>query len=223
MWILSALIRFEMKDQPGYRVIHLLFCPTRCEVWNPRLSAPKLTSDAQVLQMRSTTECGYLDGEGPEGLGHLRQIYLYHSRDARGRGVWILHLPLWSRCRQHLCVPFSATRVVHVLSSHPRCIESAAQWKCVLPCRADVVVVNPATGRDSREVSAAIAERLWADVQSAAHAESQDRSATEVAVSYVPSQGAAAKAVTEALALFRWASRQGSVWPAPPAALIWVQ
>ena len=50
------------------------------------------------MQMRTTTECNYLEGEGPEGMGPLRQILLYHSQDAaRGRSVWALHLPVESR------------------------------------------------------------------------------------------------------------------------------
>lgn len=36
------------------------------------------------LQLRTTTECGYLeeDGGGAEGLGRLRHLALFHSADA---------------------------------------------------------------------------------------------------------------------------------------------
>jgi hypothetical protein len=36
------------------------------------------------LQLRTTTECGYLeeDGGGSEGLGRLRHLALFHSADA---------------------------------------------------------------------------------------------------------------------------------------------
>ena len=47
--------------------------------------------------MKTTTECGYLEGGGPEGLGALRQVLLYHSQDSKGRAVWALHMPADSR------------------------------------------------------------------------------------------------------------------------------
>jgi hypothetical protein len=49
-------------------------------------------------QYADTTRCSYLEGEGPEGLGPLRYITLYHSADAgRGRGVYCLLLPAAAR------------------------------------------------------------------------------------------------------------------------------
>ncbi|KAK9798895.1 hypothetical protein WJX73_003389 [Symbiochloris irregularis] len=49
--------------------------------------------DMAELQAKTTTECDYLAGEGPEGMGPLRHIALYHSHDpARTKGVFVLHL-----------------------------------------------------------------------------------------------------------------------------------
>ena len=50
-------------------------------------------------QMKTTTECSYLEGEGPEKIGaYLRHFGLYESRDlARSRSVLGLSLPAESR------------------------------------------------------------------------------------------------------------------------------
>ncbi len=49
--------------------------------------------------MKTTTECDYLSGEGPEGMGALRHLALYKSHDvARGRAVYALRLPLENKC-----------------------------------------------------------------------------------------------------------------------------
>ena len=49
-------------------------------------------------QARTTTECDYLMGEGPEGLGALRHLTLYQSLDAaHSRGVFVLHMPVEQR------------------------------------------------------------------------------------------------------------------------------
>jgi hypothetical protein len=48
--------------------------------------------------MRTTTECAYLGGGGPDGLGALRFAGLYASWDAaRTRAVFALHLPVDAR------------------------------------------------------------------------------------------------------------------------------
>ena len=50
------------------------------------------------VQMRTTTECGYLDGGGADGLGALRFAALYGSWDAaRARAMFALHLPMDAR------------------------------------------------------------------------------------------------------------------------------
>ena len=36
----------------------------------------------QDFQMKTSTECGYLDEEGPDGLGPLRYVAMYSSWDA---------------------------------------------------------------------------------------------------------------------------------------------
>lgn len=49
--------------------------------------------------MRTTTECEYLGGGGPDGLGALRFAALYASWEAtRARAVFALHLPMDARC-----------------------------------------------------------------------------------------------------------------------------
>jgi hypothetical protein len=51
------------------------------------------------VQMKTTTECDYLSGEGPEGMGALRHLALYKSHDvARGRAVYALRLPVENKC-----------------------------------------------------------------------------------------------------------------------------
>lgn len=46
-----------------------------------------------IVQARTTTEHGYLESSGPEGMGPLRHVALYQSLDhARGRGAMVLHL-----------------------------------------------------------------------------------------------------------------------------------
>ena len=48
--------------------------------------------------MRTTTECGYLDGGGADGLGALRFTALYGSWDStRARAVFALYLPMDAR------------------------------------------------------------------------------------------------------------------------------
>lgn len=56
-------------------------------------------ADRQILacadanQAKTTTECDYLVGDGPEGMGPLRHIALYHCHDpGRSKGVFVLHL-----------------------------------------------------------------------------------------------------------------------------------
>ncbi|KAK9830879.1 hypothetical protein WJX81_001263 [Elliptochloris bilobata] len=54
--------------------------------------------DRAELEMRTTTECAYLSGDGPDGLGALRYAALYASWDAtRARAVFALHLPMDAR------------------------------------------------------------------------------------------------------------------------------
>jgi hypothetical protein len=49
-------------------------------------------------QYADTARCGFLEGDGPEGLGPLRYIALIHSADpGRGRGVFALLLPATGR------------------------------------------------------------------------------------------------------------------------------
>lgn len=59
------------------------------------------------LQSRNCTQCSYLEGEGPDGLGpHLRHVALYHSTDGnRGRSVFCLLLPATKQCLVVVCVP----------------------------------------------------------------------------------------------------------------------
>lgn len=48
--------------------------------------------------MRTTTECSYLAGAGPEGMGPLQHVALFHSHDtSRGRGVYALAMPMEHR------------------------------------------------------------------------------------------------------------------------------
>lgn len=50
------------------------------------------------LLMKTTTECPYLEGDGPEGLGPMRYVVLFHSSDpAHGKGVYCLLLPALQR------------------------------------------------------------------------------------------------------------------------------
>ena len=57
---------------------------------------------ACVLQMRTTTECSYLAGAGPEGMGPLQHVALFHSHDtSRGRGVYALAMPMEHRSASH--------------------------------------------------------------------------------------------------------------------------
>lgn len=60
-----------------------------------------------LVQGKTATECSYLEGGGPDGLGSsLRHITLYHSSDgARGRGVLCLLLPPLKRCLIVVVVP----------------------------------------------------------------------------------------------------------------------
>eukprot|EP00878_Enallax_costatus_P032361 GHUV01035561.1.p1 GENE.GHUV01035561.1~~GHUV01035561.1.p1 ORF type:complete len:215 (+),score=72.36 GHUV01035561.1:151-795(+) len=59
------------------------------------------------LQSKTATECSYLEGGGPDGLGpSLRHIALYHSSDgARGRALFCLMLPPIKRCLLVVVVP----------------------------------------------------------------------------------------------------------------------
>jgi hypothetical protein len=59
------------------------------------------------LQSRAVTQCAYLEGEGPDGLGpHLRHVALYHSSDGnRGRSVYCLLMPATRQCLVVVCVP----------------------------------------------------------------------------------------------------------------------
>ena len=53
---------------------------------------------ACVLQMRTTTEYSYLAGAGPEGMGPLQHVALFHSHDtSRGRGVYAIAMPMEHR------------------------------------------------------------------------------------------------------------------------------
>lgn len=55
--------------------------------------------------MRTTAECGYLDGGGADGLGALRFAALYGSWDtARARAVFALYLPMDAR---RALIPYS--------------------------------------------------------------------------------------------------------------------
>lgn len=50
------------------------------------------------LQMRTTTECSYLAGSGPEGMGPLQHVGLFQSHDSsRGRAVYVLAMPMEQR------------------------------------------------------------------------------------------------------------------------------
>lgn len=52
--------------------------------------------------MRTTTECSYLAGPGPEGMGPLQHVALFQSQDtSRGRGVYCMAMPMERRsaCR----------------------------------------------------------------------------------------------------------------------------
>ncbi len=57
------------------------------------------TLPCMCLQMKTTTECSYLEGKGPEQIGaYLRHFSLYESRDmARGRSVLALSMPVEAR------------------------------------------------------------------------------------------------------------------------------
>lgn len=54
---------------------------------------------AACRQMRTTTECAYLSGDGPDGLDALRFAALYGSWEpTRARAIFALHLPMDARC-----------------------------------------------------------------------------------------------------------------------------
>lgn len=63
--------------------------------------------DPPCMQSKAATECRYLEGGGPDGLGpSLRHIALYHSSDgARGRAVFCVLLPPIKRCLLVIVVP----------------------------------------------------------------------------------------------------------------------
>ncbi|KAF8072990.1 POL2A [Scenedesmus sp. PABB004] len=63
--------------------------------------------DLEELQSKTATECPYLEGGGPDGLGPgLRHVALYHSSDgARGRGLLGLLTPTTGRCLLVVVVP----------------------------------------------------------------------------------------------------------------------
>ena len=76
-----------------------------------------VNSESQLpVQMKTTTECSYLEGEGLDSLGSLRQVVLYHSHDSRGRGVWGLHMPADSRQASSEAVLLTA--VVTLIASY---------------------------------------------------------------------------------------------------------
>lgn len=60
-----------------------------------------------LRQSRAVTQCSYLEGEGPDGLGpHLRHVALYHSTDGnRGSSVYCLLMPATRQCLVVVCVP----------------------------------------------------------------------------------------------------------------------
>lgn len=65
---------------------------------DPPAPAPPPQTPPPSRQYADTTRCGYLEGEGPEGLGPLRYLSLYQSADAgRGRGVLCLLMPATAR------------------------------------------------------------------------------------------------------------------------------
>ena len=50
------------------------------------------------VQMRTTGQCSYLEGDGPDGLGVMRHVALFKSHDAaRGRAVYAMHIPMDKR------------------------------------------------------------------------------------------------------------------------------
>ena len=53
----------------------------------------------ECVQMKSSNQCAYLAGEGPEGLGPvLRHVGVFLCADElRGRGVYGLHIPMRQR------------------------------------------------------------------------------------------------------------------------------
>ena len=68
------------------------------------LQSAELPYIACMLQMRTTTECSYLAGAGPEGMGPLQHVALFHSHDtSRGRGVYALAMPMEHRSAPHHC------------------------------------------------------------------------------------------------------------------------
>lgn len=77
---------------------------------------------ACVLQMRTTTECSYLAGAGPEGMGPLQHVALFHSHDtSRGRGVYALAMPMEHRFASHHCMHF-ATAMAMSISAQVICL-----------------------------------------------------------------------------------------------------
>ena len=70
-------------------------------------------------------------------------------------------------------------------------------------CRINVIIVNPATGRDARAVTASMAEQFWKEGQQRVSPESAAQSTADADVSYVPSSLEAIKFLTRALLNYR--------------------
>ena len=92
---------------------------------------------AYVLQMRTTTECSYLAGAGPEGMGPLQHVALFHSHDtSRGRGVYAIAMPMEHRSASHHCKQLarrhSQGHNMHHVMSHMLVMD----WPHALPCSA---------------------------------------------------------------------------------------
>ncbi|DBA81285.1 TPA: hypothetical protein ACH3X2_006902 [Trebouxia sp. C0005] len=85
--------------------------------------------DLTDLQMRTTTECSYLAGSGPEGMGPLQHVGLFQSHDSsRGRAVYVLALPMEQRAVLIMVSPAaSAAKEVTASSAEKSWREAATQ------------------------------------------------------------------------------------------------
>ena len=80
---------------------------------------------AACRQMRTTTECAYLSGGGPDGLGALRFAALYGSWEAtRARAMFALHLPMDTRCAAKT-LSFLSVRPISCFPTH---LTHSALW-----------------------------------------------------------------------------------------------
>ena len=83
-------------------------------------------ASSHPMQMKSSSQCAYLAGEGPDGLGPaLRHVGVFLCADElRGRGVYGLHVPMRQRRAAGItCRPleFQAETAAHARTQDTAC------------------------------------------------------------------------------------------------------